>query len=105
MPVKDIIKVNLFNQYFDGLGLFAGSTSVVMIHDLTEFRMETYVYSDIVEIVFKIEILNHREEGLIRHILNLGIDEFQMLDKSLSRPRSPIFTPVTFRSVMGIETN
>ena len=28
-----------------------------------------------------------------------------MLNKSISRPRCPLFTPVTFESVMGLEGN
>ena len=76
-----------------------------MIRDLMIFRMETCVYSDIVHIVLEFEILNHREKGLclIRHIWYFGIDEFQMFNESMSRPRRPFFSSVIFGSVMEIE--
>ena len=33
----------------------------------------------------------------------MRIDELQMLDEGMSRPRRPILTPQTFRSVVGIK--
>ena len=33
------------------------------------------------------------------------VNELQMLDESMSRPRRPILTPQTFRSVVGIKGN
>ena len=38
-------------------------------------------------------------------ICDLRVYELQMLDEGMSRPRHPIFTPQTFRSVVGIESN
>ena len=42
---------------------------------------------------------------LFRSICDLRVDELQMLDEGMSRLRRPIFTPQTFRSVVGIENN
>ena len=79
--------------------------SVVMISDFSKFRVETDVYFDIVEIVLKFEIHNHCEKGLISHFGYLRANELEMLHEGMSRPRRPILTPVTFRSVMRVEGN
>ena len=42
---------------------------------------------------------------LVSDICDLRIDELQMLDEGMSRSRRPIFTPQTFRSVVGMKGN
>ena len=54
---------------------------------------------------FEFEIFDHSKKSLVSDICDLRVNELQMLDESMPPPRRPIFTPQTFRSVMGIEGN
>ena len=59
----------------------------------------------VIQIEFEFEIFDHRKKSLVGDICDLRVYELQMLDEGMSRPRRPILTPQTFRSVVGIEGN
>ena len=63
------------------------------------------VSTEVIQIEFEFKIFDHRKKSLVGDICDLRVDELQMLDESMSRPRCPIFTPETFRSVGGIKDN
>ena len=62
-------------------------------------------YKATIQIEFEFEIFDHHKKSFVSDICDLRIDELQMLDESMSRPRRPISTPQTFRSVVGIKGN
>ena len=72
-----------------------------MIGDFTNFRKSVNI--DVIQNGFEFEIFDHRKKSLVSDICDLRVNELQMLDESMSRPRRPFFTPQTFRSVVGIE--
>ena len=77
----------------------ADKTFLVMIKDLKfEFDLD-----DInVDTRFLSEL---RKKSLVSDIFDLRVYALQMIDESMSRPRRPILTPQTFRSVVGIQGN
>ena len=63
------------------------------------------VNTDVIPIELEFEIFDHRKKNLVSDICDLRVYELQMLDEGMSRPRRSIFTPQTFRSIVGIESN
>ena len=105
LPIQDINNVDFLNEDFYCLDLLDRCASVVMIGDFAKFRWELSVNIDVIQIEFEFEIFDHRKKSLVGDICDLREDELQMLDEGMSRPRRPILTPQTFRSVVGIEGN
>ena len=66
---------------------------------------ESSVNFDVIQIEFELKIFDHRKKSLVSDICDLRVDELQMLDESMSRPRRPILTPQTFSGIVGIEDN
>ena len=76
-----------------------------MIGDFTKFSEESSVNTDVIQIELEFENFDHRKKSLVGDICNFRVYELQMLDEGMSRRRRPIFTPLTFRSVVGIKGN
>ena len=85
------------------MGYF-GTSQVEVVCPIAK-RDVALLYADVIQIEFEFEIFDHRKKSLVGDICDLRVYELQMLDEGMSRPRRPISTPQTFRSLVGIEGN